>query len=149
VVPVSSVAGLFIGAVVEARIVPEQRTVDDSTKSRGVSHGRPGAIRPLRFLARCGRRTTIRDDDSVTVLQQHFLSTAPVRRGFFLCRRLGSEMDEKEEAKEKLRRALQALNTPMAEREESFGLPTDKNLSLGQRLAWIKQRMGPHGRHLA
>ena len=23
------------------------------------------------------------------------------------------------------------------------------NLSLGQRLAWIKQRIGPHGRHLA
>jgi hypothetical protein len=58
-------------------------------------------------------------------------------------------MDEKEEAKEKLRRALQALNAPMAEREESFRLPTDKNLSLGQRLAWIKQRMGPHGRHFA
>jgi hypothetical protein len=61
-------------------------------------------------------------------------------------------MDEREKAKEKLKRALQALNVPekqMAELEESFGLPTDKNLSLGQRLTWIKQRIGPRGRHLA
>ena len=52
-------------------------------------------------------------------------------------------MDEKEEAKEKLKRALQALNAPekqMAELEEPFGLPTDKNLSLGQRLAWNASR---------
>jgi len=61
-------------------------------------------------------------------------------------------MDEKEEAKEKLKRALQALNAPekqMAELEEPFGLPTDKNLSLGERLVWIKQRIGPRGRHFA
>jgi len=54
--------------------------------------------------------------------------------------------------KEMLKRALQELNAPkkqMAELEESFGLPTDTNLSLGQRLAWIKQRMGPRGGHLA
>ena len=61
-------------------------------------------------------------------------------------------MEEKEEAKEKLKRALQALNAPekqLAEPEESLALPADNNLSLGQRLAWIKQRIGPHGRHLA
>ena len=61
-------------------------------------------------------------------------------------------MDQKEEAREMLKRALQELNAPkkqMAELEESFGLPTDTNLSLGQRLAWIKQRMGPRGGHLA
>ena len=54
-------------------------------------------------------------------------------------------MDEKEEAKEMLKRALQELNAPkkqMAELEESFGLHTDKNLSLGQRLTWIRQRIG-------
>ena len=54
--------------------------------------------------------------------------------------------------KEMLKRALQELNAPkkqMAELEESSGLPTDKNLSLGQRLAWIKQRIAPRGRHLA
>jgi len=76
----------------------------------------------------------------------------PASAGPFLRRRRDSEMDEKEEAKEKLKRALQALNAPekqMVEPEESFGLPTDKNLSLGQRLAWIKQRIGPRGRHFA
>jgi hypothetical protein len=73
----------------------------------------------------------------------------PALAGLFLRRRRGSEMDEKEEAKEKLKRALQALNGPMTELEESFGLPTDKNLSLRQRLAWIKQRIGPGGRYLA
>jgi hypothetical protein len=54
-------------------------------------------------------------------------------------------MDQREDAREKLKRALQALNVAerqMAELEESLGLPTDKNLSLGQRLAWIKQRIG-------
>jgi hypothetical protein len=45
-----------------------------------------------------------------------------------------------EEARTKLKRALQALN--VAEKQtESLGLPTDKNLSLGQRLAWIKERI--------